>query len=84
MSKSYKDVKGYLFIEAKELESVYKAPYSVLFILCIAASYIFLLPPALLSTGCALAVGWVGVGWLVKKYLLQDKLISKGDIGGFV
>lgn len=80
-------LKGYLFIEAKELESVYKTSYSVLFVLGITASYTFLFlqniylsAPVLL----ALALGWVLMGQIIQRYVLQDRLISKGDIGGFV
>lgn len=84
---------GILFLDANEFVSIQKSLYSLAYVGGISISYLLLslhVVPMLftgamsISIYCLIhfgvALAWVGIGYLIKKFLLQDKLITKGEL----
>lgn len=82
---------GFVFLDINEHAVIAKSMYSWVYVLGISVSYFLLaikviplLFSGAISVGmyCTIHFGlagiWLGVGYLMKKYLLQDRLVAKG------
>lgn len=81
---------GLLFVDSKEFSDIYQALYHWVFVAGISVSYLiatlYVLPLVTLSVYCfihlGIALAWIGVGWFMKRFIVQDKLIKHADLIG--
>lgn len=86
---------GFIFIDANDLVGINKSVYSALYVSGIALSYLlvalYIVPMVFAGTlsmvnyciiHLGIALAWVGIGYLIKRFLIQDKLIKSGELVG--
>lgn len=86
---------GFIFIDSQDLLGINKSMYSALYVSGIALSYLlvslYIVPMVFAGTLTILnyclihfgiALAWVGIGYLIKRFLIQDKLIKSGELVG--
>ena len=86
---------GFIFIDSNDLVGIDKSMYSALYVSGIALSYLlvslYIVPIVFAGTlsivnycliHLAVALAWVGIGYLIKRFITQDKLIKSGQLMG--
>lgn len=86
---------GFIFIDSQDLLGINKSMYSALYVSGIALSYLlvslYIVPMVFTGTlsivnycliHLGIALAWVGIGFLIKKFIIQNKLIKSGQLMG--
>lgn len=86
---------GFIFIDSQDLLGINKSMYSALYVSGIALSYLlvsfYIVPMVFAGTlsivnycliHLGIALAWVGIGYLIKRFIIQDKLIQSGQLAG--